>query len=125
METPPPSFLTCQKCGQLAESKTPWRCKDHNGCDRCGTRADVLIGRDDYLCRPCYEEQIEERVREFSGDTEFTQEPICCHCGEVQSDGWELSEGEQQCDYCGRLFYLTRDVEVTYTTQPIKGDDVP
>lgn len=52
--------------------------------------------------------------------------PVCPHCGHVESDAWEWNfgpglEGETEvaCNSCGEDFSASRDVTVYYSTSKI------
>ena len=54
-------------------------------------------------------------------DTSWTDEPVCPHCGYVETDSWEIdfggdfgSETESTCDSCGEEYFLRRHCVVTY-----------
>lgn len=54
-------------------------------------------------------------------DCELTNEIKCPHCGHEFSDSWEYESGEEDlgllyCDCCGKEFYTTRNIEITYST---------
>ena len=58
-----------------------------------------------------------------------TPEPICPYCGKAQSDAWEIDlgpglegDGEMECGWCEREFYISRCVAITYTTKPKEID---
>lgn len=58
-------------------------------------------------------------------DHEYTEIMICPHCGEEISDSEEYCIGEEdlgliQCDECGKYFYATRNIEITYSTEKPK-----
>ena len=60
-------------------------------------------------------------------DHEYTSNPICPHCGQKESDAWELHLGdgdqvEQECD-CGKSYIITCNVSVSYSTE--KSEDKP
>lgn len=58
-------------------------------------------------------------VAEF--DTDYTKVPICPHCGEKQEDDLEfMSEGENDCDNCGKPYELTIYESVNYSTEKIE-----
>ena len=57
-------------------------------------------------------------------DHEYTDEIVCPYCGLEHGDSWEVSPdnndiGLIECedDECGKSFYATRNIEVTYSTQ--------
>lgn len=52
----------------------------------------------------------------------YNNEPICPYCDEELGDAWELEkdEGEIDCGSCGRVFRYTRDIEIRYSTEPVK-----
>jgi len=49
--------------------------------------------------------------------------PICPYCGYVEIDAWELEltddESEHDCSNCERIYLITRNVSVTYTSKAI------
>ena len=58
--------------------------------------------------------------------TRIGDEPVCPHCGEIVGDAWELDFTcetiEVECADlgCGKRFSITRDVCITYETQPVE-----
>jgi transcription elongation factor Elf1 len=50
-------------------------------------------------------------------------EPICPYCGHEQSDFWEMTgeDGDCDCGNCSRRFTWSRYIDVTYSTEPIIG----
>lgn len=55
-------------------------------------------------------------MEKFEGDTSYTNEVICPYCGHVQSDSWEMRDGENDCDDCEKTFLLEVIPIVEYTT---------
>ena len=62
-------------------------------------------------------------------DTEYTEAPVCPHCGHNHRDAWEWDFGagyegdtEVECDMCDEPFQVFRDARITYTTKPLKED---
>lgn len=58
-------------------------------------------------------------------DHEFTDEIACPYCGTVFGDSWENQPGEEDlgleiCDECGKGFYATRNIRITYSTSKAK-----
>ncbi len=108
----------CTVCGK--ENAEHWRrCAEHYRCDDCGTREGLCTYTEGVLCDSCHEKRVEKRVAEFSGDTDYTDEITCPHCGYVCSDSWEISDGKRECGDCGREYEVERDVVVTYCTTKI------
>ena len=106
---------TCEICG--SENPKHWkRCEDHYRCDDCETQDNLCTYREGVLCDPCYQNRVEKRIAEFTGECDYTCEIICPHCGYESGDSWEATEGEQQCNDCDRKFEMTRNTEVTYST---------
>ncbi len=65
-----------------------------------------------------------------SFDTEFTDNPICPHCGDEDRDAWELDlgpglegTGEVECVACGKEFSVSRMATITYTTRKLKAKE--
>lgn len=53
-------------------------------------------------------------------DHDWTDEPVCPHCGAEQRDAWEWGQdddGETDCGACGREFSYTRHISVNWTTR--------
>lgn len=67
-------------------------------------------------CKTCIDAAIEKQIAEFDGDTSYTAEIVCPHCGNEYSDSWEMEDGHYDCQHCGNSFVVCRNVEVTYTT---------
>ena len=110
--------ITCRVCGK-PNPEHIFHCEEHYHCADCGTREDLCTHSEGVLCGKCHTARIEKRVAEFDGDTKFTSEAICPHCGYEHGDSREMSEGERECSDCGRKFELVRDVEVTYCTHKV------
>lgn len=60
-------------------------------------------------------------------DTDYTNYPICPHCGKSQPDPWEheLGEDESTEDYCwncDKKMKITCHVSVTYSTKKIEEE---
>ena len=72
------------------------------------------------LCDPCHTNRVEKRIAEFDGDHEYMAHAVCPHCGCVEADSWDMTEGEQQCDDCGRDYVLERIVDVSYSTTKVE-----
>lgn len=55
-------------------------------------------------------------------DHEYTQEIVCPFCGSEWGDSWEIEPnnediGLMKCDDCGKQFYATRNIDITYVTE--------
>ena len=105
--------IKCRLCDKPATHI--FHCDEHYCCEDCGTRADLCTYTEAVLCSPCHEKRVEKRILEFDGDTEYTNEVTCPHCGHQCSDSWEMSEGEHECGDCGREFEMERDVTVSFS----------
>lgn len=90
----------------------------------------ILVGGNglERLCPTCEKEEAEKRrerqkERYISGEDEpfDTEEIVCPYCGYEHQDSWEMEDddGDIDCDECGKTFYFTRNVEVTYSTSRI------
>ena len=56
---------------------------------------------------------------------EYTEEIVCSDCGCPFSDSYEYVPGEEDmglidCPCCGKEFYATREIEITYSTEKAK-----
>ncbi len=107
--------IECIVCGKPNPTHL-FHCEEHYHCADCGTRTGLCTYTEDVLCEPCHEKRVEKRIAEFDGNTDYTTEITCPHCGYVFSDSWEMNEGEHDCPDCGRTFEVWIDVEVTYCT---------
>ena len=65
-------------------------------------------------------------------DTDFRHNAICPHCGYEHEDSWEFyfgpgleGDGRVDCRSCCEPFMCTRNVEITYSTNPIKEPAAP
>ena len=59
-------------------------------------------------------------------DTDFTDLPVCPHCGYNEPDAWEIDFGpglegdtEVTCSDCGTGYFCSRNVSVSYSTKPL------
>jgi DNA-directed RNA polymerase subunit RPC12/RpoP len=107
--------ITCKVCGK-PNPEHVFHCSEHYHCADCGTREGLCTHTEDVLCEPCHQKRVEKRVAEFAGDTKYTNEITCPHCGGTMGDSWECNEGEQECNDCGRKYDVIRHVEVSYST---------
>ena len=55
-------------------------------------------------------------------DCENTCEIVCPYCGHKHIDSWEMTAGEWDCVDCGKLFFVYRHVEITYSTSPVEKE---
>lgn len=108
--------MQCRNCGAEHEGPNPWYCDRCYICADCGAGTSLFFSRDTVLCATCRSARIKRQIAEFQGDTEFTDQVTCPHCGHVHGDSWEMSEGEHACHNCELTFEIERHVEVTYTT---------
>ena len=107
-------MFQCQKCGVKTERRK--RCDEHYACDDCGTKEGLCTYTEGVLCDPCHTVRVDKRIAKFKGNTSYTSEVICPHCGYQHRDSWEMSEGEQECPDCERKYEISKYVEVSYTT---------
>lgn len=69
-------------------------------------------------------------VREFtenSGvDVEYESEITCPFCGDTNNDSCEVGESEEKeiCSTCGSEFSWEREVEITYSSTPVKKFEI-
>lgn len=107
----------CEKC----KKETPrWkRCDDCLQCDDCGTREGVCTYVEGVWCDECRVDEVGRQIARFSRSRESTSgttQCICPWCGQVQTDAWEFSDGEQECGNCELTFELETDTVVYYST---------
>jgi ribosomal protein L37E len=64
-------------------------------------------------------------------ETELTDLIVCPHCGYQDKDSWEVDFGpgldgdtHVVCDRCEEVFFVSRIVDVKYTSQKIKGKEL-
>ena len=111
-------MLACKICGK-ENPEYLFHCKEHYKCEDCGTLDNLCTYTEAVLCLPCHDIRVDKRVAVFDGETDYTNEAVCPHCGYKHSDSWELSDGEYDCGDCGRKYIITRNVEVTYSTDKV------
>ena len=60
-------------------------------------------------------------------DHHCTEEIVCPYCGCIHTDSCEYPDEDMHCECisCGKRFYYSRDVEITYTSHKIKADGSP
>ncbi|MCU7836491.1 MAG: hypothetical protein KZQ83_14735 [gamma proteobacterium symbiont of Taylorina sp.] len=107
--------MNCRTCGK-ANPEHIWYCKDHYKCMDCGTKDDLITADGGVYCHDCRDKKIKERITNFKGDTDYTNEIVCPHCGYKYGDSWEVTEGIDNCPDCDLKLEIVRDVEVTYCT---------
>ncbi len=112
------SSIKCRVCGK-PDPEHIFHCEAHYHCADCGTRSDLCTYTEAVLCSPCHDKRMAKRVAEFDGDTDYTDEIVCPHCGHMYSDSFEVSEGEHECRDCGNAFNVERDVSVSYSTEKV------
>ena len=108
--------ITCKVC-KKPNPEYLFHCAEHYKCEGCGTTEGLCTHVDRLTCAPCDEALMAKRVAAFEGDTDYTSEVVCPHCGHESRDSWDISEGVTECGDCGHEFELTRNVSVTYTTR--------
>lgn len=93
-------------------------------CDMCGDfmskRWSETIDGKPY-CRDCVPKK---RLIDSGEPTEFddTDEIVCPYCGHRYEDSYECGGSdeyfEEECEDCGREFYVTRIIDISYGTKP-------
>lgn len=106
----------CDVCG-TNDLKSMSRCETHYRCDDCGTAENLCTHCEGVLCESCHGVRVQQRIENFRGDTDYTDEIVCPHCGHQHSDSSERGEGPCECDDCGSAFEVTKYVDVTYSTK--------
>lgn len=109
-------MLTCRVCGK-PNPEHIFHCTEHYHCEDCGTREKLCTYSEAVLCSPCHDKRVAKRIAAFDGDTDYTDEIVCPHCGYECSDSWEMEEGRHECGDCCRPFMVTRNVSVHYSTE--------
>ncbi|EXY06149.1 hypothetical protein P4I81_30240 [Bacillus cereus] len=58
-------------------------------------------------------------------DVEYEEHLTCPYCGEKDVDAWERSQDNDKidCSTCGSEIEYSREVEITYSTKPIKRNN--
>lgn len=63
-------------------------------------------------------------VKDFEeepNETNYESEFVCPFCKAVNHDAWELGdEGEHQCGSCSSTMKYVREIEVTYSIEPVE-----
>ena len=105
-------------------------------CPECGgfckfvwTEKEYYIGK--VVCTKCKYETADGHasvVRSSHGEIEHdcTDEITCPYCGYEFSESWEYGRdhGEIECHECDKSFTYSRDIQVTYATSRMEGDEV-
>lgn len=115
--------IECRVCGK-PNPEHIFHCAEHYHCADCGTKEQLCTYLEAVLCRPCHANRVKQREAEFqerladdSMLTQYTDEVVCPHCGHEHRDSFEMSEGRYECGDCCKPFEITRNVEVTYSTE--------
>ena len=93
-------------------------------CDMCGDLmtkrwGETIDGKT--YCRDCVPKK---RLIDLGEPTEFdgTDEIVCPYCGHRYEDSYECGGNdeyfEEECEDCGREFYVTRIIDISYDTKP-------
>ena len=109
----------CRRCLN-APATHIWYCDDCYKCDDCETTEQLVIGPHEIVCYSCEERRTQKAIAEFDGETSYTHEIVCPHCGYEYSDSWDYGEGERNCNRCNLKFDISQYVEVTYSTTKVK-----
>lgn len=113
-------MFKCNVCDDETE-KSQVFCRKHNKCGACGAQDELQhSAQDGILCSACAADLIVQRVASFVGETHQKRSVICPHCGQVVRDGWGMSDGEKECDYCGRRYDLWRELSVVFSTRKVE-----
>ncbi len=100
----------CLKCGDIITSRHA------HDFVMCGCGAIFTDGGNEYCRRGGEPGDIEGMSEIEEIDTKYTREITCPHCGYVESDSYEFSEGEYECGECGESYEVERIVTVEYST---------
>lgn len=109
--------MKCKLCDDPATDG--FRCEKHNRCDDCGTREELCHYTEGCLCPLCHTKRVDDRIAAFDGNTAYTSEITCPHCGYRESDSWEFEDSEYECSDCGRSYGVQRNVTVDYSTYKV------
>lgn len=97
-------------------------------CKVCGKVRDMLVWEDTcyQCCNDKYARELSERLKTSEEDSTCREDeiycPWCgCHYEPELSDG--LPEGDTECPECERMFMVTCDVDVRYSTERVTGHD--
>jgi hypothetical protein len=113
-------YRHCEICGNKLD-KFSCRCEEHYRCDRCGTKENLITGKN-VLCRKCDKERIKEEIekcKENPPNSNCESEVVCPWCGYIHHDSWEIDNGEFECNNCGNKMEVVKEVSVTYSTEKI------
>lgn len=109
----------CKVCGK-PDPEHIFHCEDHYLCENCGTKENLITSKQ-LLCRSCLEKQIEIDIQNFNGNTDYTNDVTCPHCGHEQMDSWEYNSGEYDCGHCEKPFDVEIYTERTYSTTRVES----
>jgi len=97
-------------------------------CDKCGIKVNQGEGLyaegGFYHKDTCWEVVKQEYIDDYEWDehkTNYELEVICPYCGNVERDSWESSDddGTNICGRCENEYTYVRNVQITYSTEPI------
>jgi len=113
----------CEVCNE-ATTFYLFRCNNHHSCDSCKSKEDLIYDHGGLFCGECADKDIAMKVQEFSGNTKRTEYITCPHCGDEDTDSWEVDieyDEDMICDQCDGRFIMSRITEVSYSTMEYKG----
>lgn len=86
------------------------RCDEHKRCDTCGTNKQLCFYTEGIFCQTCWSQYVKELIANFYGSTEYSDVPICPHCGYRLDDWWDMSwesdNKEVSCSRCERDYEI-------------------
>lgn len=71
--------------------------------------------------------EVEEIIiNDIVEDKAFENNITCPYCNYVEKDSWErkYDEDEEECSQCGGIFSYERNIEITYSSTPIKAPEI-
>jgi len=117
----------CEVCGKEAFV----RCDDCTKCDGCGYHGEIIespTGKELHglchysegmFCKKCYKKIVKQYIKDFDGDTSYTDNVVCPYCGYESKDSSDFETGDFVCYRCEKKFYIERDERVTFSTSKV------
>ncbi|MGW5955862.1 hypothetical protein [Bacillus mycoides] len=110
------------------ENKEPEVIKVVN-CDLAISTNIMIDGKVYHVCAKYPQNNLigvrEIQLQSTTADVEYEEHLTCPYCGEKDVDAWERSQDNDtiDCSKCGSEIEYSREVEITYSTKPIKRNN--
>lgn len=118
---------SCDICGEECSIS---RCVKHDNCDDCGKsrkeceflKNNLVFRTTGLVCNSCHKKRMDKKIEEFSGDTDYTSEIICPHCGYEYDCSNEYADDNGKyidCSECDNTFELGVHFQIDFSTEKV------